>query len=411
MACGEGYGADVLARARRAASSASTPTPRPTSTRGCATGAPTCASSATSSRRFARAVRRDRRSCRRSSTSRTPGEVLEHFTALLRPGGTAYVSTPNVLTLAPEGAERSGNPWHVHEYRAEEFRALCARALRARRAARPLPRAQAARPRAGAARWAGTPCTRALRPHRALLRLLHAGDLRARLRAARRGAGARWTARWTSSPSAGREPRGGRRARARPAHPHALRRGLRHVAVRRGVAVGGDRRRATCRCSTCSSERRAGHAVADAGAVRPARGARASRRALPGLPARRARARRTRSTSPGCARAASDDLAAELERAGGDYARAAERFEALGGDLLGALRPARRVDLRGHARGAAAAGHRRGRAPAGRRPGIEAHRARFGDAGAAASGCPSARTRRGSTRCSRRPACTRPAST
>ena len=38
----------------------------------------------------------------------------------------AFVSTPNVLTLAPEGAESSGNPWHVHEYRAGEFRALCA---------------------------------------------------------------------------------------------------------------------------------------------------------------------------------------------------------------------------------------------------------------------------------------------
>ncbi len=53
------------------------------------------------------------------------GAVLEHARAMLRPGGTAYVSTPNVLTLAPPGAERSGNPWHVHEYRAEEFRALC----------------------------------------------------------------------------------------------------------------------------------------------------------------------------------------------------------------------------------------------------------------------------------------------
>jgi hypothetical protein len=30
-----------------------------------------------------------------------------------------------VLTLAPKGAERSGNPWHVHEYRPEEYRALC----------------------------------------------------------------------------------------------------------------------------------------------------------------------------------------------------------------------------------------------------------------------------------------------
>jgi SAM-dependent methyltransferase len=53
--------------------------------------------------------------------------VLEHFRTQLRPGGVAYVSTPNVLTLAPKGAERSGNPWHVHEYRAEEYRALCER--------------------------------------------------------------------------------------------------------------------------------------------------------------------------------------------------------------------------------------------------------------------------------------------
>jgi 2-polyprenyl-3-methyl-5-hydroxy-6-metoxy-1,4-benzoquinol methylase len=56
-----------------------------------------------------------------------PGAVLDRIRAAIEPGGVAYVSTPNVLTLAPAGAERSGNPWHVHEYRAEEFRALCAR--------------------------------------------------------------------------------------------------------------------------------------------------------------------------------------------------------------------------------------------------------------------------------------------
>ena len=54
-----------------------------------------------------------------------PRAVLGHVRRMLRPGGTAYVSTPNVLTLAPEGADRSDNPWHVHEYRAEEFEALC----------------------------------------------------------------------------------------------------------------------------------------------------------------------------------------------------------------------------------------------------------------------------------------------
>jgi hypothetical protein len=44
---------------------------------------------------------------------------------MLRPGGVAYVSTPNLLTLAPPGAEKSDNPWHLREYRPEEFRALC----------------------------------------------------------------------------------------------------------------------------------------------------------------------------------------------------------------------------------------------------------------------------------------------
>ena len=55
-----------------------------------------------------------------------PQAVLRHFRELLTPGGVAYVSTPNLLTLAPPGAAKSGNPWHLKEYRAEEFRALCA---------------------------------------------------------------------------------------------------------------------------------------------------------------------------------------------------------------------------------------------------------------------------------------------
>ncbi len=54
-----------------------------------------------------------------------PLAVLEHHRSLLAPGGVAYVSTPNLLTLAPPGAERSENPWHLREYRAEEFRLLC----------------------------------------------------------------------------------------------------------------------------------------------------------------------------------------------------------------------------------------------------------------------------------------------
>ncbi|HZL48635.1 MAG TPA: class I SAM-dependent methyltransferase [Solirubrobacteraceae bacterium] len=63
-----------------------------------------------------------------------PDAVLEHFRRLVegtQPGGPGrgmvYLSTPNVLTLAPDGAERSDNPWHVHEYRVEELERLCRR--------------------------------------------------------------------------------------------------------------------------------------------------------------------------------------------------------------------------------------------------------------------------------------------
>jgi SAM-dependent methyltransferase len=54
-----------------------------------------------------------------------PGAVLDHFRSQLNPGGVVFVSTPNVLTLAPKGSPRSDNPWHVHEYRREEFERLC----------------------------------------------------------------------------------------------------------------------------------------------------------------------------------------------------------------------------------------------------------------------------------------------
>ena len=50
-----------------------------------------------------------------------PGGLLERFAAA---APLVYVTTPNRLTLAPPGAERSGNPWHVREYTAEEFAQL-----------------------------------------------------------------------------------------------------------------------------------------------------------------------------------------------------------------------------------------------------------------------------------------------
>ncbi len=61
-----------------------------------------------------------------------PAQALEHMRALVAGTGTGasgpgtvFISTPNVLTLAPRGASRSDNPWHVREYRAEEFEELC----------------------------------------------------------------------------------------------------------------------------------------------------------------------------------------------------------------------------------------------------------------------------------------------
>jgi SAM-dependent methyltransferase len=55
-----------------------------------------------------------------------PVAVLEHFKTLLAPGGAVYITTPNLLTLAPPGAEKSENPWHIKEYRSGEFRELLA---------------------------------------------------------------------------------------------------------------------------------------------------------------------------------------------------------------------------------------------------------------------------------------------
>jgi SAM-dependent methyltransferase len=53
-----------------------------------------------------------------------PGALLERISSLLTADGHAYVSTPNRLTLAPPGAQRSGNPWHVREYDSTEYAEL-----------------------------------------------------------------------------------------------------------------------------------------------------------------------------------------------------------------------------------------------------------------------------------------------
>ncbi|MGA7396612.1 MAG: class I SAM-dependent methyltransferase [Solirubrobacterales bacterium] len=58
-------------------------------------------------------------------------QTIEHITdpdslvaGFAKVAPVSYISTPNLLTLAPEGADKSDNPWHIKEYRLEEYRAL-----------------------------------------------------------------------------------------------------------------------------------------------------------------------------------------------------------------------------------------------------------------------------------------------
>jgi SAM-dependent methyltransferase len=50
-----------------------------------------------------------------------PAELLRRFAAL---APVSYVSTPNRLTLAPPGAPKSDNPWHLREYTLSEYEQL-----------------------------------------------------------------------------------------------------------------------------------------------------------------------------------------------------------------------------------------------------------------------------------------------
>ena len=123
MACGEGYGAEVLGR-RAARVTGVDANPEAHDHAGARYSRPGV--------RFVRElVERYDQPCDAVVFLQTiehvedPKGVLDHFRRLLRPGGTAYLSTPNVLTLAPPGAEKSDNPWHLREYRPEDFRDLC----------------------------------------------------------------------------------------------------------------------------------------------------------------------------------------------------------------------------------------------------------------------------------------------
>jgi SAM-dependent methyltransferase len=50
-----------------------------------------------------------------------PDRLLARLAEVAR---VAYISTPNRLTLAPPGAEKSENPWHLREYDPAQYREL-----------------------------------------------------------------------------------------------------------------------------------------------------------------------------------------------------------------------------------------------------------------------------------------------
>jgi SAM-dependent methyltransferase len=119
LACGEGYGADVLARSAAAV-----------------VGVDANPEAHEHARlRYGRANLRFERGlveefdapCDAITFLQTiehihePEGLLQRFA---RVAPVAYISTPNRLTLAPPGAEKSENPWHLREYTLAEYREL-----------------------------------------------------------------------------------------------------------------------------------------------------------------------------------------------------------------------------------------------------------------------------------------------
>jgi SAM-dependent methyltransferase len=119
LACGEGYGSDVLAaRAHEVVGVDANPDAHEHARR-----------------RYTRPNLRFERDLVESFTGPCDAivflQTIEHIhdpAALLQrfaeTAPVAYVSTPNRLTLAPPGAEKSDNPWHLREYTLAEYREL-----------------------------------------------------------------------------------------------------------------------------------------------------------------------------------------------------------------------------------------------------------------------------------------------
>ncbi len=122
LACGEGYGSEVLARSAAGV-----------------VGIDANPEAHEHARlRYARPNLRFERDLV-ENVSQRPGKLdavvflqtIEHITdagalleAITAAAPLAFISTPNRLTLAPEGAEKSDNPWHLREYTVAEYRDL-----------------------------------------------------------------------------------------------------------------------------------------------------------------------------------------------------------------------------------------------------------------------------------------------
>ena len=394
MACGEGYGSDVLAargaaERRRRRRQPGGPRARPAALR-----AAQPALRARPGRELRRSPATPSSSCRRSSTSRTRarssstssrcwprGPRLRLDPEPADPGarGCREVRQP----LARQGVPGGGVPRLCEDHfpRVEMLGLFHARKLRAHEIAIGLG-------------WDSRP--QAARADQALLRPLHPGDRRLRLRPAQRRPreGPRLRRRLPclrrGLVGSARGERG--RPGDRPPLAHALRRGLRDLSVRRGVALRrGDP------LLPAGARRGAGRdADGDPGARRPARGRRASASACADflvewrIGAAEADAPEV---PPECRPACEAELRALPPRA--RAARRGRRRSAAafpGGRERGAGR-ARGV-LRDPRRAAAARDPRRACAC---RSTPASARTAGASAGRAASGCPSAPTRRASS--------------
>ena len=118
-----------------------------------------------------------------------PGAVLDHIRSQLRPGGVAYVSTPNVLTLAPEGADRVDNPGTSANI-APRSSARCARRTSGASSCSGVFHARMLRAHEVALRPGWDRVHKGAADHEAVLRPVRPGDRGAGLRAAPPAAGA-----------------------------------------------------------------------------------------------------------------------------------------------------------------------------------------------------------------------------